>query len=208
MRPIELLVLYLIIGGCVAAAQVRASRPGAALAVPLWPLFLPALLAPHASAAETRRLPEAWRGPIEGGAAALREALLSWEGLPDAAGCLAASEALLRRLGDLAVRLDDLERVLASPEHATDALAIAGSSEGTRALLRARQQNVERLRVLRDQTRADLEHALAAMADLSTRVHLARLGGDATTEVAAELARLAAAVDGGGEVARIVRRTG
>ena len=47
--------------------------------------------------------------------------------------------------------------------------------------------------------------ALAGLADLSTKVHLARFTGDAAQELTAQLARLAAAVDGASEVARIGR---
>lgn len=205
MRPLELLVIYLLMGLCTGVAQHRSGRAGAVYAVPLWPLFLPSLLASRpAEAGEERAIPEGWRGRIEASAELLRRALLSWEALPDAAGCLGATEAVVGRLGELAHRLADLDQVLASPDHAPAALeGTGGADAGTRALILARQQNVEKLRNLREQTATNLEHALAAMADLATRVHLARFQGDAAEEIATELTRLAAAVDGGGEVEQI-----
>lgn len=208
MRPLELLVVYLVIGAGVAFAWQRRHDEGRLWVLPLWPLFVPALLAEAGEGARPAPEPapvEGWEARIEHAIAVLRGALGAWDALPDKALCEASLDAAARGLRALALRHAQLDGVLDVPENDLDKLEAErdAAPEAARPLVEARLRNVMRLVALRDGARDELEKALAGMADLSTRVHLARFTGDATQEVAAQLARLAHAVDGASEVTRL-----
>ncbi|MCB9791264.1 MAG: hypothetical protein H6741_00920 [Alphaproteobacteria bacterium] len=210
MRPIELLILYALLGACVAVAWQRSGRSGAITVLPLWPLFVPTLVAAAAPVAPSSPAPLA-RGPwgrrIQEAVASLERALVQWQALPDAAHFEASLRSAQRGLCALAERHGQLSEVLETPENDSKRLCVELEScaPAARPLLEARLANVQRLEALRDEAAEELERALAGLSDLSTKVHLARFTGDAAQELTAQLARLAAAVDGASEVARIGR---
>ena len=198
MRPIELAVLYLIVGTAVTVAGWRARRSGAWMSLLLWPLFLPGMLATAAEAPPPAR---------HDGIDRLRAALAAWEGAPQGAECNAALDAAARGLDALSDRVAQLDGVLALPAHDLGALqAERDGHPDTAAILDARIANVHRLQTLRAETFQRLERGLASLDDLATRVHLARFTGDDADAVAGLLARLAAAVDSASEVASLASR--
>lgn len=207
MRPVELLVIYLLVGLGVCVAWGRTGRSGAAAVLPLWPLFVPTLLAAAApvSATPQRPMPGSWGPRIEAAVSELERALAAWGSLPDPTQFEASIRSARRGLEALALRHAQLSEVLATPENDAERLArsLGESPQAARPLVEARLANVQRLESLRGESADQLERALAGLADLTTRVHLARFTGDAAQELSAQLARLAAAVDGASEVARL-----
>lgn len=205
MRPLEILILYLIIGAAVGLSQHRAGRAGSWLSVPFWPLFLPTLLGETGGAPEGNRPDLGWKARIEAATAGLAGALGGMEGARHGPEVSASLKHLNIKLFELSDRLDHLERVLSGPEHAPEALerALQAASPSARPLVEARLQNEGRLRALRAERREELEQALAMLDDLATRAHLARFTGDAAETVAGELLKLTAAVDTGGELAQL-----
>lgn len=205
MRPLELLVVYLLIGFGVSFAWNRAGKEGWGWAVPLWPLFLPGLLV--AAPSPEPAPPGPWQARIDGAVAGLARALSSWDALPERAVCEASLAAAARGLAALSDRHEQLDLALRGPEHDIAKLRIELESAPLSAqpVMAARLRNVERLAALRDEARAELERALAGLADLSTRVQLARFTGSSAEALSAQIARLAAAVDGAAEVSRLGR---
>ncbi|MCB9759840.1 MAG: hypothetical protein H6739_08405 [Alphaproteobacteria bacterium] len=210
MRPLELLVVYLMIGAGVALAWSRSGKEGAAWAVGLWPLFVPALLVREAPPSPPPVLRTGgWGDRIAAAIGALEAALGAWDALPERSVCEQSLRAASRGLGALAERHAQLDGVLSTPENSLERLAVEleAAPVGARPLVEARLGNVQHLHRLREEAREELERALAGLADLSTRVHLARFTGHDAREVAAQLARLAAAVDGASEVAKLGDRS-
>lgn len=196
MRPLEVLVFYLLVGLGIAIAFARTGRASPLIAGAFWPLFVPALLVP------TELTAPVTRGPID----RLREALAAWEPLPD--GGVAALVAAERGLTALTRRRDEVDSLLRQPDNDLDGLRRAMLHAGAQdqAVYVARVHNLERLTAVRDEAQAELVRALAAIEDLTTRVHLARLNGESTVDVARQLGDLAAAIDGAGEVRRLAGR--
>ena len=210
MRPLEILVLYVIIGACVGLSQHRSGRSGALLSVPFWPLFLPAMLGDHPTdhAAAWRAATGAtggWRVRIEGATEALAKALGGPNGGQEGMETQRSLHHLNVKLFELAEKLSQLDQVLYSPEHAPEALerALQAAPLSARPMVEARLQNVARLRALHAERQGELEQALAILGDLATRAYLARFTGDAAETVADELRKLTAAVDTGGELAQL-----
>lgn len=195
MRPLEFLALYLVFGLVVGVASARAGRPGAWMCVPLWPLFLPGLLADQAPPLPPIAQSSAGSTRIEHAVQSLRAALLAWDGLPDRDRCLAAVAGLQQGLTALALREAQLQGVL----DGLDAPEVAPAQAVGWALQRGR------LVALREETRAALERGLGGAAELAARVHLARLSGEPAASVLRALAELAAAVEAGQEVASMHR---
>ena len=202
MRPLELVVLYGIVGVAVALAMTRAHHPGAFHAVALWPLFLPGLLATVAP--PVRLLPPA-DPRVDGAVDTLAAALRAWDGLPDNVDPEASLFAARRGLVALARRVDDLDRLLREPGADVERLRadLATAPDAAWPSLAARLVSIERLAGLRDQSTVDLERGLAGLADLTARVHVARFTGETGANVATQLAALAAAVDSAAEVRRL-----
>lgn len=193
MRPLEILVFYVLVGLGIGIAFARSGRASPLVAGAFWPLFVPALLVP------TELTSPVARGPID----RLREALAAWEPLPD--GGIAALVAAERGLGALSRRRDEVDTLLRQPDNDLDSLrrAMVRAGAQDQPVYIARVRNLERLTAVRDEADAELGRALAAIEDLTTRVHLARLNGESTVDVARQLGDLAAAIDGAGEVRRL-----
>lgn len=193
MRPMELFIMYLLVGVAVSVAAWRAGRPAPWLGLALWPLTLPGLLGratppPPTAGGEGAR--------VHAAIITLRAALDGWPSPPASEEALASAE---RGLLTLSERLADLDAVLLELEAAAPPPAHPGAAD----LVRARSDNLTRLHHVRDETRARLERGLARLADLATRAHLARFTGEEAAAVADALSRLAAAVDGAAEVSRV-----
>lgn len=170
-------MFYVLIGGCVAAAMVRGHVPGALVAVPLWPLFLPTLLAPMAGSTP----PRSSDPRIDTAVDALASALRAWDAAPP--GLEGSVDASRRGLQALADRVRELERILPPGD---------------------RPARLDPLVALRDAARSDLERGLTGVADLTARVHVARFTPTDRGELVAEqLSALAAALDGAAEVRRL-----
>ena len=202
MRPVELLVLYLLIGAAVSTAAWRAGLPAPWLGLPLWPLTLPSLLGAMAAPSTPAPARPATPGDtarVQAAVSTLAAALEGWAAPAASREALATAErgllALAARLADLDAVLDELDAAPPAPAHPDAA-----------DLVRARAANLARLRQLRDETRARLDRGLARLADLSTQAHLARFTGEEAAAVADALSRLAAAVDGAAEVSRVGAR--
>jgi len=194
MRPIELLLVYLLFGLGVAAALRQRQIPGAGWALPFWPLYLPALLSP-VSAAEP---PQA---PIPRAVQELRAALEGTPGLPATLSVEAALSAVERGLLGLERRSQQIAAALA----ATAPLSPHEAPPELQALAEAQAQSHARLRALQSEADAELHRALLAVRELTGRVLVARFSGGPDA-VAADLAALGAAVDGVAEVRDLARR--
>lgn len=194
MRPFEVLLFYVLIGLGVGWMAWRSGRAPVWAAVPFWPLFLPVDL--H----EVAPAPPAETSPVGGALQRLRAALTGWDPLPT--GGNAALAAAERGLTALARRRAEVDLLLAQPGNdlAAAHAALAACTDADRPIYEARVRNLERLHAVQEASRADLARALAGVEDLTTRVHLARLRGDSTDDVARQLGDLAAAIDGVGEV--------
>lgn len=201
MRPLELAVMYFVMGVVVAIAVRWRGRPGALVALFAWPVMLPGLLAaPPAVSAEHQpqtapAIASADGQRITSALAGLEQALGQWNALPRADDCTAAVGAARRGLLALAARLAQLDQVVGQlppvePFGPTDLVA-------------ARAENHRQLVALRDEARVRLDRSLASVAELTSRVHLARFTGAEEAEVAEQLSRLARAVDSAGEVSRL-----
>lgn len=179
MRLPEVMFFYLCVGLAVA---LRVGGKRRWLAVPLWPLFLPAVLAPADARFDTvpTALPST---PIAATFRRLHEALALWDPAP-----AVPLEATERALLALHRRREALSALLARPENAVD------GAQGD--VHRTRRQHLVALAALRDQLDGELDAALARMDELSTRIQLAHFGGRSLDDVGRQLADLVAVVDG------------
>jgi hypothetical protein len=93
-------------------------------------------------------------------------------------------------------RLREMDRLLARPEYAgIEEGPSSGAAPRVRQSLTARQQNLERLRQVRQQAEADLLASLAWVRELASRIHLARFTDAPPARAEELLAALAAAVE-------------
>jgi hypothetical protein len=204
-------VFYAVIGVGVAVAQyLRSDSDNAAerlmqvgLAASFWPLYLPLVLRPSGEAAPQ---PASNRfGPII--SQIERELDVAWKGLDGW-----AEQALCReadRLSDLratwraqAERIHQLDQLLAAT--ATTSMEEFGSLPGDNSRARqsvaARDENLQRLRALRQQMSCELTGTLAWVRELATMIHLARFTGAPAARADGLVAQIAAAVEGISEV--------
>ena len=184
MRLEEVLFLYLCIGLVVSLAVPWSRRP---LVVPLWPLYLPALLTRSDARFDTVERPAAVEatGEIERALGHLREALALWDAAP-----ALPLEATERALTELQRRRLALAALLARPENAPGEAASDGSEARAR-----RRENLLAMGALHDRLASELGEALARVEELATRIQLAHFGGGPMEEVARQLADLVQAVD-------------
>jgi hypothetical protein len=171
----SLLTIYGLTGAAcaLAAARARAGLADLVLLVLLWPLYGPFLLAAGSSPA--------------GGLGSERErdlerALRQVAGtplyrlLPDRA----AVRALGRALRAAALRVQEIDRLLARPDMSAEAtqtqLQASGSVEA-RATLTLRAQSIRQLEGMRERFARRLAEVDALLAQLLTQVQVLRLGG-------------------------------
>lgn len=197
------LVLYLLIGLGVAVALYLSDppRPGderllrLATAVPFWPFYLPIVLARPTSLSAvpeddlTRTL-----AVVERELDAAQATLEEWLGISD------EQRQRLEKLREAWVaqtdRLREMDRLLARPEFASaEEDSSPGAAPRVRQSLTARQQNLERLRQVRQQAEADLLASLAWVRELASRIHLARFTDAGAARAEELLAEIANAVE-------------
>jgi hypothetical protein len=197
------LVLYLLVGLGVAAALYLSDppRPGGerllrlATAVPFWPFYLPILLArptslPAAPEDDLARTLAVVERELDAALAALEE----WIGIPEEQRqCL---DKLREAWAAQTERLREMDRLLSRPEYGgVEEEPSPGAAPRVRQSLTARQQNVERLRQVRQQAEADLLASLAWVREMASRIHLARFTDAGSARAEELLAALAAAVE-------------
>lgn len=174
MRPLEIGLLYGIVGVAVAVAHgLGRGWRILVLAGLFWPFYLPGVLARSPRPAPTE-------GPdrVHTAVQALEQALAGWDALPARPDLI----SLRARLQRLSTRLEHLDRVLAD-------LARALPPEDQLRPLRER----------RDRMRGELEQALAAVAGLAARTWVVRFSGDGGDAVARDLVALGDLVRAGSE---------
>lgn len=197
------LMLYVLVGLGVAVALYLSDPPRPsgerclrlATAVPFWPFYLPILLVRPASLStapedELARTLAVVERELDAAQATLEE----WIGIP---------EEQRRRLDKLreawtaqSERLREMDRLLARPEYAeVEEQASLEAAPRVRQSLTARQQNLERLRQVRQQVEADLLASVAWVRELASRIHLARFTDASTVRAEELLAALVAAVE-------------
>jgi len=182
MRLEEVLFLYLCIGLVVSLAVPWSRRP---VVVPLWPLYLPSLLARSDARFDTVEPPaDQAPGEIARALGHLREALALWDAAP-----ALPLEATERALTELQRRRLALAALLARPENAP-----GEASDGSEARAR-RRENLLAMGALHDRLATELGEALARVEELATRIQLAHFGGGPMEDVARQLADLVQAVD-------------
>lgn len=215
MRPVELGLVYGLVGLAVALAHWRLRQPGMLWSFVLWPVFLPGLLArtlPGAGLPPRHGLPSQtstpsprhlapgaaqavaagpWESRIAQALAGLREALSGWSAWPELGAAEASLATVERGLRDLAWRVGRLEALQGE---------LPGDDPGLPELSEARARNRDRLEALVRAERQRLEHSLSAVTELGTQVLLARYSGEDAGDIAEELCRLAEVVAAVGEV--------
>jgi hypothetical protein len=213
------LIIYLLIGiGIGVATYARHEEAGAeerwfnvATAVPFWPLYLPLLLA----GAEPDRSPAPTSPPapaqdemaraIHQVDAELEAALNSLDGWAE--DVLARERDRIQELRSAwtvqSDRIREMDRLLAQPENAprdmSEFSAIQLSpvvSDRLRQSQQVRQQNLERLRQVRNRAYEDLMGTLAWVRELVSMIHLAKFTGAPASRAEELVAQIAAAVEG------------
>ncbi|HEY7158760.1 MAG TPA: hypothetical protein VH575_32750 [Gemmataceae bacterium] len=197
------LLLYLLIGAGVAAALYLTDSPcpvgerllRLATALPFWPLYLPILLA-RPPAVEPASEDECAHtiAVVERELDAALSSLNDWIGI---------AEEPRRRIETLRAawqaqseRIREMDRLLARPEYSlAEEEASPVAAPRVRQSLTARQQNLERLRQVRQQIEADLLASLAWVRELASRIHLARFTDAPPARAEELLAAITAAVE-------------
>ncbi len=198
MRPLELGLVYALVGLAVALAHWHQRRPGALWSLALWPLFLPGLLATQGAGPALDR-EGSWMTPsakpvptpqeagtpgasVEAVLTALRESMRGWEAQALGEESVRAVESGLHELLARRKQLEDVRQRLP-----------AGAAQGgdqLPALAAARRRHHAQLQALVDELDGRLEGDLAALTELTTEVLRARYTGAGADAVTAELARL------------------
>jgi hypothetical protein len=211
----QTLVLYLLVGVAVAVAVYLSEGGGrgerwfrVATALPFWPLYLPILLTgarvPVPQPAPVAVItPDTMAVAIAQVDAELDAALNSLDGW--ASDVLAREKGRIRELRAAwtaqAGRIREMDKLLALPESAvplTDASAAV--SERLRHSQAAREQNLARLRLVRQRAFDDLMGMLAWVRELVSMIHLAKFTGAPAARAEELVAQIAAAVEGLSEV--------
>jgi len=214
MEPLgQTLVLYSLVGIAIAAAvylSEAAGTPGdrcfrVLTAMPFWPLYLPILLA-RARPADSRpgrtvpATSDEMTAAIAQVDAELDAALGSLDGWAE--DVLAREKGRIRELRAAwtaqADRIREMDRLLAQPEvsAALPSSVTPDASERLRHSQRARQQNIERLRRIRQRAYDDLMGMLAWVRELVSMIHLAKFTGAPASRAEELVAQIAAAVEG------------
>jgi hypothetical protein len=205
------LVLYLMLGAGIAGALlVREGLQSAAGAMRLasaclfWPMFVPVLLAPQpgaepetsASAIAAQAKADPIQAEIARVESELEGALRTLDGWAE--GTLALEDARFEELGHAwrvqAQRIRELgELLIASGDEPSPMDSSAPS-------VRARRDNIERLKQLHQRMQNDLLENLAWVRELVTLIHLAKYTGAPASRAEELVAQIAAAVEGLSEV--------
>lgn len=208
MKLLELVVLYLLIGGgcAVTAVAVRGwngpQMLDAVMLVPLWPLYGPFLLAQGAPSSS------------DGTASAeLLRSLARARGTPMAAFLPdeAAGRALAQRVRSAGERIAEIDALLVQPEFSeVDALARADAfrvkDERVAAAALEQARNIRRLRALRDRFSRELDQVAELLKQLRIQAEVVRLAGATDDGVRELVHELLARVEGLDEVMELDER--
>jgi hypothetical protein len=217
MGILETSIVYGILGLVLGATVLlRSERPRGetigrvALAVLFWPLLAPSVLARPGRAPARSGPPPATAHEVRIHAAEqhLLAALAKIEG-GIAEEALAPEVARIRALGgslaSMARRLSEIENLVLSPEFderaaTTDLADLAARGRGDDdprvASVRARLRNIGRLRGMRDRARDDLERAVLAIEEITSRMRLLEFAGKPDAEVVRLVKEVADGVEG------------
>ena len=163
-----------------------------------WPLYLPLLLRPTGPAAPTTQPFAAPSDELAGQIAQVETELgLAFQSLDVGADTALRPEH--GRIGELqaawrlqAERIRELDRLLAQPAFVEFAPTSSETERATQCE-QSRQQNLARLRAIRQQIHQNLLDTLAGVRELVTRIHLAKYTGNPTaSELSAQLATVTA----------------
>jgi hypothetical protein len=198
-------VVYLLIGLAIGVAlYLREGRALVfALSIPFWPLLAPFALANRAAPP----------GPAPSGdkritavQTEVMRALAQLGGLAEAtlAPEVARVRGLTSALDGMSRRIAEMDELLASPQMATragdesiTALRAQGVAEDDARLqsVRARLRNIERLRALRDRTRADLDRILLKLEEMASQLHVLRFAGRPEAELLTVIKEIADGIE-------------
>lgn len=214
-------ILFYLLFGLAVAAAVALDRPRGGgptvvfrviTAVFFWPLYLPVLL-DRPARRQTRAAGEQMRNdPRDEYAAAIAQVEAELEAALDsldgwAENVLAPEQNRFSELRaawrSQADRIRQLDRLLGSTDLKRTTAAGAGLSSSARYQQseQARQENFERLRVLRGKLHDDLLGTLAWVRELVSMIHLAKFTGAPASRAEELVAQIATAVEGLSEVA-------
>ena len=207
-------VVYLLIGLAVGVALLLRSEQHSLvhqLSVALggilfWPFFAPLLLAGPSLPTSAR--PN--RPPAGGRLARVQQSLL--EGMTGLKGVaeevLAPELARVRGLADSVVgmehRLDDMNRLLDTPEFERTAAATALEALHARGLgdgdprvqsVKARLRNIDRLQAMRARTSDDIERVVLKLEELSSQLRLLAFAGRVDADVVRMIKEIAESVE-------------
>lgn len=208
MKLLELVLLYLLIGGgCAVTAVAMRGWSGpqaldAVMLVPLWPLYGPFLLAQGAPSRS------------DGTASAeLLRSLARARGTPMAAFLPdeAAGRALAQRVRSAGERIAEIDALLVQPEFSeVDALARAEAfrvkDERVAAAALEQARNIRRLRALRDRFSRELDQVAELLKQLRIQAEVVRLAGATDDGVRELVHELLARVEGLDEVMELDER--
>jgi hypothetical protein len=214
------LLIYLLVGlGVGLAVYVRTDKAdpeerwfAIATAVPFWPIYLPLLLAGAGPASdgtpsrEAEPVHDEMAAAINQVDAELEAALSSLDGWAE--DVLARERDRIQELRSAwtaqSERIREMDKLLARPdfaEAAADVRFSAGQlspavSDRLRHSQQVRQQNLERLRQVRNRAYEDLMGTLAWVRELVSMIHLAKFTGAPVSRAEELVAQIAAAVEG------------
>jgi hypothetical protein len=215
----QLLLLHLLAGAGVAVAIYLSTKARRASerwfqvisALVFWPLYLPFLLSPRGGETRDGGRPSPPPPPEDDLAhvisqvdAELEGALRSLDGWAE--DVLAREQGRLRELRTAwtaqAERIREMDRLLHRPEFREAganwpaAPLGAGIPERVRSSQQVIEQNVERLKQVRERTLTDLLGTLAWVRELVSMIHLAKFTGAPASRAEELVAQIAAAVEG------------
>jgi hypothetical protein len=200
----QTLILYVVIGIGVAGAVLLAERSPRRsglfpilAAIPFWPLYVPLLLAPR-SASPTSPKPPSPRDELATAIAQVEAELDAALGSRDgwAEDALATEKLRIRDLRTAwaaqSQRVREMDRILANPETPDESSPADERSQQNR---KARLENIERLRRLRQRAFDDLAASLTWVRELVSRIHVAKFNGSGAKRTQELVAQIAAAVE-------------
>jgi hypothetical protein len=211
----QTVVLYLLVGVAIAVAVYLFDGGSnttdrwfrVATALPFWPLYLPLLLArvriPEEQATAPEPATDEMTAAIAQVDAELAAALNSLDGW--ASDVLAREKGRIRDLRAAwtlqAERIREMDRLLAQADFSIPVHSKGPENERLRHSQQARQQNLDRLRHVRQRAHDDLMSMLAWVRELVSMIHLAKFTGAPAARAEELVAQIAAAVEGLSEVA-------
>lgn len=208
MRLVDLIVLYLVVGGSCAVALYRRSQDrgraglvNALTAIPLWPLWAPIA---WTARREPARLDALSLDRVERIRSTLEEAVASVIGTPlERLLSRESARAILEEVERVSARNQELLRLLSredfslrTAEQKLVALEETQASGRARASARLHLENVRRLHLLGERDARALEELAALTTALRTQLVLVRLSGSSAEGVNDIVSELWAHIEG------------